>query len=161
MADTIFSSLTRLATAIRAGQISAAEVLEAHLAQIAIHNPALNAVTTIDAGKAQEQARAADAALARDEIWGPLHGVPFTLKDAHSTAGMPTTVGFPPLAGHVPAEDSTVTARLKQAGGVLIGKTNVPTMLGDFQTNNPAFGTAQNSAKPARSESVELNAGTF
>ena len=144
MADVIFSSVTRLAAAIRAGQISAAEVLEAHLAQIAIHNPALNAVTTIDAGKAQERARAADAALARDEIWGPLHGVPFTLKDAHSTAGMPTTVGFPPLAGHVPTEDSTVTARLKQAGGVLIGKTNVPAMLGDFQTDNPVFGRTNN-----------------
>ena len=140
MADTIFSSVTRLATAIRAGQISAAEVLEAHLAQIAIHNPALNAVTTVDAGKAQERARAADAALARDEIWGPLHGVPFTLKDAHSTAGMPTTVGFPPLAGHVPTEDSTVTARLKQAGGVLIGKTNVPTMLGDFKPTTLLLG---------------------
>jgi amidase len=144
MADVIFSSVTRLAAAIRAGQISAAEVLEAHLAQIAIHNPALNAVTTIDAGKAQERARAADVALARDEMWGPLHGVPFTLKDAHSTAGMPTTVGFPPLAGHVPAEDSTVTARLKQAGGVLMGKTNVPTMLGDFQTDNPIFGRTNN-----------------
>jgi amidase len=144
MADVIFSSVTRLAAAIRAGQISAAEVLEAHLAQIATHNPALNAVTTIDAGKAQERARAADAALARDEIWGPLHGVPFTLKDAHSTAGMPTTVGFPPLAGHVPAEDSTVTARLKHAGGVLMGKTNVPAMLGDFQTDNPIFGRTNN-----------------
>jgi amidase len=144
MADVIFSSVTRLAAAIRAGQISAAEVLEAHLAQIATHNPALNAVTTIDAGKAQERARAADAALARDEIWGPLHGVPFTLKDAHSTAGMPTTVGFPPLAGHVPEEDSTVTARLKHAGGVLMGKTNVPAMLGDFQTDNPIFGRTNN-----------------
>lgn len=142
--DVIFSSVTRLAAAIRARQISAAEVLEEHLVQIANRNPALNAVITIDVEQAQERARAADAALAHDEIWGPLHGVPFTLKDAHSTADMRTTVGFPPLAGHVPAEDSTVTARLKQAGGVLIGKTNVPVMLGDFQTNNPVFGRTNN-----------------
>jgi len=142
--DVIFSSVTELAAAIRARQISAAELLEEHLAQIANRNPALNAVITIDVGQAHERARAADAALARDEIWGPLHGVPFTLKDAHSTADMRTTVGFPPLAGHVPAEDSTVTARLKRAGGVLIGKTNVPVMLGDFQTNNPVFGRTNN-----------------
>ena len=144
IADVIFSSVTRLAAAIRARQISAAEVLEEHLVQIANRNPALNAVITIDVGQAQERARAADAALARDEVWGPLHGVPFTLKDAHSTAGMRTTVGFPPLADHVPAEDSTVTARLEQAGGVLIGKTNAPVMLADFQTNNPVFGRTNN-----------------
>lgn len=70
--------------------------------------------------------------------------MPFTLKDAHSTAGMRTTVGFPPLSDHVPKEDSTVTARLKEAGGVLIGKTNVPTMLADFQTDNPIFGRTNN-----------------
>ena len=73
---------------------------------------------------AYERAREADAALARGEIWGPLHGVPFTLKDAHATAGMRTTTGFPPL-DHVPQVDSTVTARLKAAGGILLGKTNV------------------------------------
>src|SRR5207237_3706541 len=80
----------------------------------------------------------------RGESWGPLDGVPFTLKDAHATAGMRTTTGFPPLANYVPSEDSTVTARLKAAGGILIGKTNVPTMLADFQTNNPIFGRTNN-----------------
>src|SRR5687768_2707127 len=81
---------------------------------------------------------------------GRLHGVPFTLKDAHSTAGMRTTVGFPPLAEHVPQEDSTVSARLKEAGAVLIGKTNVPVMLADFQTNNPIFGRTNNPWNVAR-----------
>lgn len=122
MAEVIFSSLTRLAGAIRAGQISAAEVLEAHLAQIAAHNPTLNAVVTLDIEQARKQAREADQALARGEIWGPLHGVPFTLKDAHATAGMRTTTGFPPLADYVPQEDSPVAARLKAAGAILWAK---------------------------------------
>ncbi|HEX9069164.1 MAG TPA: amidase family protein, partial [Ktedonobacterales bacterium] len=134
--EMVFTSATDLAAAIRLGHISATEALEAHLTQIAAHNPTLNAITTLDAEHARERARAADEALARGELWGPLHGVPFTLKDAHATAGMRTTSGFPPL-DHVPREDSTVTARLKAAGGVLMGKTNVATLLADYQTNNP------------------------
>ncbi len=143
MMNIVFSSTKQLAATIRAGRVSAVEVLEAHLAQIERHNPALNAIVTMDAEQAHERAREADEALARGEVWGPLHGVPFTLKDAHSTAGMRTTTGFP-LLDHVPHEDSTVTARLKEAGGVLIGKTNVAVMLADFQTNNPIFGRTHN-----------------
>ena len=143
--DIVFSNTTQLAAAIRAGHVSAVEVLEAHLAQIATHNPALNAIITMDAEHAREQAQQADEALARGELWGPLHGVPFTLKDAHATAGMRTTTGFPPLADYVPKVDSTVTARLKAAGGILMGKTNVYMMLGDpAQTNNPIFGRTNN-----------------
>jgi len=142
--DIVFSSTAQLAAAIRAGHVSATEVLEAHLAQIDTHNPALNAIITMDAERAYERAREADKALARGEVWGPLHGVPFTLKDAHATAGMRTTTGFPPLADYVPQEDSTVTARLKAAGGILIGKTNVAMMLADYQSNNPIFGRTKN-----------------
>ena len=144
MMDIVFSSTTQLAAAIRAGHVSATEVLEAHLAQIDKHNPALNAIITLDAEQAHERAREADKALARGQVWGPLHGVPFTLKDAHATAGMRTTTGFPPLADYVPQADSTVTARLKAAGGILIGKTNVPVLLADFQSNNPIFGRTNN-----------------
>ena len=143
MKDIVFSSTTQLAAAIRSGEVSATEVLEAYLAQIARYNPALNAIVTMDVEQARKRAREADAALARGEIWGPLHGVSFTLKDAYATAGMRTTTGFPPL-DHVPHEDSTVTARLKAAGGILFGKTNVATMLGDYQTNNPIFGRTNN-----------------
>src|SRR5713226_3519959 len=143
MKDIVFSSTTQLAAAIRACDVSATEVLEAHLAQIATHNPALNAIITMDAEQAHKRAREADEALARGEIWGPLHGVPFTLKDAHATAGMRTTTGFPPL-DHVPHEDSTVTARLKAAGGILLGKTNVAMLLADYQTTNPIFGRTNN-----------------
>jgi hypothetical protein len=97
MKDLVFSRTTQLAAAVRAGHVSATEVLEAHLAQIAARNPVLNAVVTRDDERAYERAREADAALARGEVWGPLHGVPFTLKDAHATAGMRTTTGFPPV----------------------------------------------------------------
>jgi amidase len=150
MSELVFSSATQLAAAIRAGDISAAESLEAHLAQIAAHNPALNAVITLDAEHAHARAREADAARARGEVWGPLHGVPFTLKDAHATAGLRTTTGSPAL-DHVPQEDSTVTARLKQAGGILVGKTNVAMMLGDpAQSMNPLFGRTNNPWNVAR-----------
>jgi amidase len=142
--DIVFSSTAQLAATIRAGQLSAAEVLDAHLAQIDQHNPALNAVVTLDADGARARAGEADAALARGEVWGPLHGVPFTLKDAHATAGMRTTTGFPPL-DHAPDDDGTVAARLKGAGGILLGKTNVATMLGDpGQSVNPIFGRTNN-----------------
>lgn len=144
VADAVFSSTIQLAAAIRARDVSATDVLEAHLAQIEKHNPALNAVVTLDAEGARERAREADKALARGEVWGPLHGVPFTLKDAHATAGMRTTTGFPSL-DHTPREDGTVAARLKAAGGVLIGKTNVAVMLGDpAQSRNPIFGHTSN-----------------
>src|SRR5215470_12904461 len=142
--DIVFSSTTQLAIAIRAGHVSAVEVLEAHLAQVDTHNPALNAIITMDAEHAYERAREADKSLARGELWGPLHGVPFTLKDAHATAGMRTTTGFPPLADYVPTVDSTVTTRLKAAGGILVGKTNVAMMLADYQSNNPIFGRTNN-----------------
>ena len=142
--DPVFASTTQLAAAIRGGSLSAAEALDAHLAQIERHNPALNAIVTLDVEQAHERARAADEALARGDVWGPLHGVPFTLKDAHATAGMRTTTGFPPL-DHIPHEDSTVAARLKAAGGILIGKTNVYQLLGDpAQTTNPIFGRTNN-----------------
>jgi len=133
-----------MAAAIRAGHVSAAEALDHQLARIARLNPAINAIVTLDEEGARHRAREADAALARDQSMGPLHGVPVTIKDCHETAGMRTVVGFPPLAGHVPARDSTVAARLKAAGANLIGKTNVPPLLMQPQTDNPVFGRTGN-----------------
>src|SRR5205809_401628 len=104
----------------------------------------------MDTERAHERAREADEALARGQVWGPLHGVPFTLKDAHATAGMRTTVGFPPMREYVPAEDSSVTRRLKEAGAILVGKTNVPELLSDFQTDNTIFGRTNNPWNVAR-----------
>ncbi|MDX8477109.1 amidase [Mesorhizobium sp. VK24D] len=142
--DTAFSSVVELAAAIAERKISAVEALDAHLAQIDRHNKAINAVVILDREGARERARQADAALARTDTLGPLHGVPFTLKDTHETAGMRTTVGFPPFADYVARKDSPVVARLKAAGGVLVGKTNVATMLGDWQSDNPLFGRTGN-----------------
>jgi amidase len=144
MEDIIFLTAISLARAIRDKQVSAMEVLEAHLTQIGKHNPELNAIVTLDVEQARLRASAADAALAQGEIWGPLHGVPMTLKDAHATAGMRTTSGFEPLSDYIPSTDGTTAARLKSAGASIIGKTNVPVLLGDFQTQNPIFGRTNN-----------------
>jgi amidase len=140
----VFSSTVELAAMIAGRRISAVEALAAHLAQIDRHNEAVNAVVILDREGAHERARQADAALARGDAPGPLHGVPFTLKDAHETAGMRTTAGFPPFAGYVAEGDSPIVARLKAAGAVLVGKTNVATMLGDWQSDNPLFGRTGN-----------------
>ncbi|ESZ25939.1 MULTISPECIES: amidase [unclassified Mesorhizobium] len=142
--DLVFSSTIELATAIAARKISAVEALDAHLAQIDAHNDAVNAVISLDREGARECAKKADAAQARGEALGPLHGVPFTLKDMHDTSGMKTTVGFPPFADYVAKQDSPVVARLRAAGGVLMAKTNVATMLSDWQSNNPLFGRTSN-----------------
>ncbi|TIW28423.1 MAG: amidase [Mesorhizobium sp.] len=142
--DIAFASTIELATAISARRISAAEALDAHLAQIDRGNGAVNAIVTLDREGARERARQADVALARGDALGPLHGVPFTLKDTHDTAGMKTTVGFPPFADYVAKKDSPVVARLKAAGAILIGKTNVATMLSDWQSDNPLFGGTGN-----------------
>ncbi|MBM2710835.1 amidase [Mesorhizobium caraganae] len=142
--DLVFSSTTDLAAAIAARKISAVEAFNAHLAQIDRHNEAVNAVINLDREGARERAKEADATLARGDALGPLHGVPFTLKDMHETAGMKTTVGFPPFADYVARQDSPVVARLKAAGGVLTAKTNVATMLGDWQSDNPLFGRTSN-----------------
>ncbi|QKD06027.1 amidase [Mesorhizobium loti] len=140
----VFSSTVDLAAAIHNRKISAVEALDAHLAQIDSHNAAINAVISFDREGAHERARQADAALAHGEAPGPLHGVPFTLKDMHETSGMKTTVGFPPFADYVASHDSPVVVRLKAAGGVLMAKTNVATMLSDWQSNNPLFGRTGN-----------------
>src|SRR5262245_9181644 len=139
-----------LAAVIRQRRVGALEIVDAHLARVERLNGPLNAIVTLDADRARVRARAADAALARGEIWGPLHGVPFTLKDAHATAGVRTTTGFPPL-DHVPTEDGTVAARLNAAGGILLGKTKVATMIGDpGQYANPNFGRTNNPWKVDR-----------
>jgi amidase len=115
-----------------------------YLARIAKHNPALNAVCTLDEAGARARARERDAELARGELRGPLHGVPMTIKDALETAGLRTTGGYPPLANHVPKKDATAVARLRAAGAVLIGKTNVPPLSADGRADNPIFGRTNN-----------------
>jgi len=142
--DLLFATACELAAVIRERRVSATEVLEAYLSQIARHNPALNAIVTLDEERARARAIAADKALARGEVWGPLHGVPVTIKDSFATAGIRTTSGYPPLADYIPAEDATVVARLKAAGAIVLGKTNTPILVQGFQSDNPIFGRSNN-----------------
>ena len=135
-----FSSALELAASIRSRRIAAAEVVEHCLQRIARYNPALNAICTLDEAGARRRAREADEALARGELWGPLHGVPMTLKDALETAGLRTTGGHPPLKDYVPRRDATAVARLRGAGAILLGKTNVPPLSADYRADNPIFG---------------------
>jgi amidase len=139
-----FRTASELADSIRQHRASSQEVLEAHLKRIAAQNPSLNAIVTLDEEQARRRSKEADEALARGEIWGPMHGVPVTIKDVFETAGMRTTSGFKPLADYVPEQDATVVARLRQAGAIILGKTNTPAMAGDEQTNNPLFGRTNN-----------------
>lgn len=142
--DLVFLTAHQLAQAIREREASAVEVLEAHLGHIARYNPALNAIVTLDEERALQRAQEADAALARGETWGPLHGVPVTLKDAFETAGLRTTSSHKPLAAYVPPQDATIVARLRAAGAVILGKTNMPELALDIQSNSPLFGRANN-----------------
>ena len=139
-----FSSAVELAATIRAGRANARDVVELYLSRIEKHNPALNAVCTLDAAGARRRAQEADAALARGEPWGALHGVPMTIKDALETAGMRTTGGHPPLKDYVPRRDSTAVARLRAAGAILLGKTNVPPLSADYRADNEIFGRTNN-----------------
>jgi len=137
----IFATGANLAARIREREVTAVQVLDAHLQHIESRNPKLNAIVTLDATRARERAREADAALARGEVWGPLHGLPMTLEDAHATAGIRSTWGgFPPFKDHIPAEDGTVARRLTSAGAIILGKTHGPGIWPDSvfpRTNNP------------------------
>lgn len=139
--------------------MSARELLELHLSRIAQHNPKLNAICTLDAAGARARAGEADAALARGELWGPLHGVPMTIKDALETAGVRTTGGYLPLSDHVPARDATAVARLRAAGAILLGKTNVPPLSADYRADNPIFGRTNNPWDLSRTPSGSTGGG--
>ena len=136
------------ARAIRRRELSSRELLDGFLDRIATST--LNAVVTVDAERARERATLLDAAAARGDWYGPLHGLPFTVKDAISTAGIRTTSGAPELREHVPARDATAVARLRAAGGLVLGKTNTPTWCADIETFNPLFGTTRNPWDPTR-----------
>ena len=141
MAGYEWASAVQIAEAIRGRQVSAAEVLAGQLERIARLDAELGAVVTLDAEGARARAEEADKALARGEVWGPLHGVGITIEDLHATAGMRSTFGgYPPFADHVPAADATVVARLKAAGAIVVGKTNGPCIWDDSvfpRTKNP------------------------
>jgi amidase len=136
-------TLIELATAIAERRRSSREVVEGHLRRIEEVNPRLNAVVTL-AADALDRADAADAALARGESLGPLHGVPITLKDSIDTAGLRTTAGTIGWRDRVPDRDATVARRLKAAGAIVVGKTNTPEFTWSDQTVNDVFGRTNN-----------------
>jgi amidase len=138
------NTASQVAKAIRTGATSSFEVIESLVKRIDQYNPPLNAIITIDIDRARQRAQEADEAARRGEIWGPLHGVPMTIKDSFETAGMRTVSGYPPFAQNVPTADAPPVARLRQAGAIILGKTNLPTLASGIQTNNPVFGRTNN-----------------
>ncbi|MFJ8745113.1 amidase [Embleya sp. NPDC127516] len=142
---------TDLAARIRRRELSSREVVQAHLDRIAAVNPAINAIVTLDPEGALAAADAADAALARREATGPLHGLPIAFKDTHHTRGMRTTHGSPLHADDVPDHDDPLVARVTAAGAIRIGKTNVPEFAAGSHTFNTVFGTTRNPYDPSRS----------
>ncbi len=139
-----FLSATELVALMRSGQVSAREVMHAHLAQIAQHNPAVNAVVTLVADRALAEADAADAATAEGRSLGPLHGLPVAHKDLVDTAGIRTTRGSRFYRDHVPTTDAPIVQRLRAAGAITIGKTNTPEFGAGSQTFNEVFGATRN-----------------
>jgi len=151
MNDAHFWSAKRLAAALRRRKIGCLELLEHFLKRVEQHNPALNAIIATDLPAARKRARAADRALGKGEVWGPLHGVPMTLKESYDVVGMPTTWGSPELRQNFPQRDALAVTRFKNAGVTLFGKTNVPLMLADWQSYNAVYGTTNNPWDTARS----------
>ena len=138
------ASATELAGLIRRGDVSAREVVDAHIARIEAVNPQLNAVVFPMFEEARAAAEAADAARSRGDPMGVLHGVPMTLKDQHLVAGTPTTLGLPSRRGHRAAADGPCVARLRAAGAIFLGKTNVGQVLFSYESDNPLFGRSSN-----------------
>jgi amidase len=140
-----------LARAVWTGELSSRELLDHFLARIERWNPALRAIVTLDVERARRRAADADDARARGECWGPLHGLPITVKDCFETAGMRTTCGAAQYADHVPLQDAAGVARLVAAGAIVFGKSNTPALAMDWQTYNELHGTTRNPWDPERS----------
>lgn len=139
-----FDSATTLLRRLRAGEVGSRELTDLFIERIERYDATLNAVVVRDFDRAREAADAADAARARGESLGPLHGLPMTIKESYDVAGLPTTWGVPAFAENVAARDAESVRRLKAAGAHLLGKTNVPLQLADFQSYNDIYGTTNN-----------------
>ncbi len=142
-AELCYLDATEMARRIRARELSPVEVTRAHLERISAVNPALNAIVTPNE-RAIDEAREAEAALMRGELRGPLHGVPITIKDCFDTAGVRTTRGSKLFTDHVPSADATTVTRLRQAGGIFLGKTNMPEFALWWESDNLVFGRTRN-----------------
>ena len=142
--DLALRPATELAQRLRRRELSALELLQHHLRRVERLNPAINAVVVFDTDAALQRARDADAALARGACWGPLHGLPMTVKESFDLPGLPTTWGFEAMRGNIATRPAAAVQRLLDAGAVVYGKTNVPVALADWQSFNPVYGTTHN-----------------
>src|SRR5579871_3981175 len=153
MTDWQFSSASRLMAALANKELSSRELLHLHLDQIARCNPSVNAVVTLEVERAEREARRADDDRARGGSTAVLLGLPMTVKDAVETSGIRSTGGSAELLAHIPRRDAPAVARMRAAGAIVFGKTNVPTWSADSQTFNEIFGATRNPWAP------ELTAG--
>jgi len=139
-----FASATELVARLARKEFTARQWLEFQIARIEKLNGALNAIIFTDLAGARARADEADAATARGQSWGPLHGLPITVKESNNVAGWPTTYGDPALKDTIPPRNAVIVDRLLAAGAIIIGKTNVPLNLIDWQSNNAIYGTTRN-----------------
>jgi amidase len=147
--DSIYQTATQLTQALAARDVSAVELADAAIARIERLDATINAVCVRDFDRARDAAHAADASRARGDV-SPLLGIPMLVKESFNVAGLPTTWGIPPFKDFIATEDAVAVARVKAAGAVILGKTNVPMGLGDLQTYNAIYGTTNNPWNPAR-----------
>lgn len=158
MAPNTFASAHEMLAALRARELSAQELLTLHLSQIERENPVLNAIVTPDYERAQHTAREADEARTRGDD-RPLLGLPLTIKDCLHVQDLPTTAGVRARARTLPAEDALLVKRVQAAGGVIMGKTNVPPYASEWQANNRLFGCTNNPWDLARTPGGSTGGG--
>jgi hypothetical protein len=147
--DLVLAPAWQQCAALREKRITARALLELYLDRVARFNPAINAIIALDAEGALARADAADEALAAGKTWGPLHGLPMTVKEStvkesFDFIGLPTTWGKPELVQNIPNRNAAAVQRLLDAGAIIFGKTNVPLLLGDWQSFNEIYGTTNN-----------------
>ena len=136
-------SITEMVAGIREGKFSSEELVRVHLEQIEKHNDKINAIVT-PFGDALERAKAADRALKEGRKTGPLHGIPITVKDSWETAGVRTTSSLKALKNYIPGKNAVIVQKMLDAGAIILGKTNLPMLASDIQTNSPVFGRTNN-----------------
>ena len=154
-----FATAVEMANAIRKKDVSATELLEITFQRIDRHNPKLNAIIWQNREQAMQRAKEADDALAQGRVLGALHGVPVTIKESFAYRGSPSTWGMPPLANMPSDRTAVAVERLESAGAIVVGKTNVPVMLGDWQSYNPIHGSSNNPWDLARTPGGSTGGG--
>lgn len=144
MSEPAFQSATELLKSIQKKRISSIELLELYIKRYERLNPKINAIVAADFENARARAKEADKALGKGKNWGPLHGLPITIKDSIEVVGMPCTSGAPELKNHMPARNADVVQSLLNAGAIIFGKTNLPLYAQDFQSFNEVYGQTNN-----------------